>query len=460
MAEVRPIVSGRMVGEADPFGEPGSAACAGPARLHGPVSRPWLTVIFLFAAYLLSMLDRTILSLMVGPIQADLKISDTQFGLLQGLAFAICYSLASLPIGWLVDRASRRTIISGGVALWSAMTVFSGLAKGFAQLFVARVGVGIGEASLNPAAYSMLADLFSGQRLARAIAIFSTGATVGAGLAYAFGGGLLQILGARPEVVLPLVGGIRTWQVAFLFVGAPGLLLAVLILTLPEPRRPVLHSSDDHAWRALGLVLRRRALAFGLPTLAFSCMTLVNYAVWGWAPALLLRKHGFSSAQVGAAMGIAVGVFGALGTVLGGALTDSWKRQGRADAPMRAGLLGMIAALPFSIGLALLHDSLAVVACLCGAVAALASTSPGAMAGLQLITPPAQRGRISALFLIIVNLVGVGLGPLVVALLTDDVFRSKAAIHLSIAWVAAIFLPLGGLLFALCLKPFREAVAD
>lgn len=417
----------------------------------------WYTVGLLMTAYVLSMLDRTILSLMIEPIQRDLGISDTQFGLLTGMAFMIFYSIAALPIGWLVDRSSRRNIIIVGLTLWSAMTMLSGMASTYMHLFLARIGVGIGEATLSPSAYSLIADLFPKDKLAKAVSVFSIGGTLGMGVAFLLGGTLVSALSNQPDISLPLIGSLRLWQLVFLVAGAPGLLLALLMLTATEAPRPIMRSASDSSGAALLAYLRLRRRVLSLQVCAYCFLTLVTYAFMTWMPALLLRNYHVEARMVGVALGIAAGVFGLLGFLAGGALADHWVRQGHDDAHLRVGSVGSLAAIPLAIATALAGNALMAAICLCGLMFMLTLPTAAGLAGLQLITPPLLRGRISAIFMVIVNFVGLGFGSLSVALFTDYVFADKGAVHLSLLAVTIIFMPVSVLAFGFGRKPFAAA---
>ena len=195
----------------------------------------WYVVCILTIAYMFSFLDRQILALLVEPIRADLNISDTQMSLLQGLAFGIFYTLLGIPIGRLADRRSRRSIIAIGISIWCVMTAACGLAKNFGQLFLARVGIGIGEATLNPSAYSLISDYFPREKRARPMSFYNMGVSLGAGTAMVLGGQIISWVFSQPQPVLPLVGTLFHWQVVFIMVGLPGLLIAFLMVTVREP---------------------------------------------------------------------------------------------------------------------------------------------------------------------------------------------------------------------------------
>ena len=197
----------------------------------------WFSVAVLVIAFIFSIADRIIIALLVDPIKTDLGLSDTDLGIMMGLAFAIFYALMGLPIGRLSDRHSRRSIIAVGIFLWSLMTAACGLARNFSELFLARVGVGVGEATLSPAAYSMIADSFPREKLGRAISVYQSGAFFGVGLALIFGGIAIRFAAGAESVDLPLIGTVAPWQMAFIAIGLPGILVAALMFTVKEPVR-------------------------------------------------------------------------------------------------------------------------------------------------------------------------------------------------------------------------------
>lgn len=419
----------------------------------------WTTVGLLTLAYFLSMLDRTILSLMVEPIQRDLSLSDTQFGLLQGVAFAVFYSLAGIPLGWLVDRTSRVKVLAGGIALWSLFTMLCGAGSRLWHLFVARVGVGVGEATLNPAAYSMMADMFDRKRLARAIAIFSMGSTIGSGAAFLFGGMLISYFKEVETVAVPLLGDMRAWQLAFVLAGAPGLLLGALFYFWREPARLV-SGTRVATWGMMGRFIARKRAAMTFFILGFCAMNIATYAIWGWAPALLLRVHGLDPAHVGIVMTLAVTVAGGIGLTAGGAIADRWQAVSGRGAYMKLAGIAMALSVPLAIGFTMSPNWIAASASLCAMVAMMLVPVPGAMAGLQLLTPADLRGRVSAFYMTIVNLVGVSGGPLLVGLLTDNMFGGKASIDRSMTVVLSLFFFLSAIAFAFAIRPFQTATSE
>src|SRR5579859_4422023 len=255
----------------------------------------WYSVAVLMLMYIFSFIDRTTISLLVEPMKRDLHISDTQIGMLQGLAFALLYTFLGLPIARLSDRHSRRAVIAAGVFTWSIMAALCGVARTATQLFLARVGVGIGEAALSPSAYSIITDSFPRARLGRAFAIYTIGIPIGAGIALLIGGIIVgMVSGAGDHYVLPLLGEVRAWQLVFIVTGAPGLLLPLLLLTFREPaRRGLLAGKAGHA--TIGEVVEYAWLHrkfYSLHFLALALLALAGYAVGAWLPTALHRAYG------------------------------------------------------------------------------------------------------------------------------------------------------------------------
>ena len=205
----------------------------------------WWVVIALTSVYTLSFVDRQILGLLVPSIKRDLGVSDTQIGLLQGLAFSLFYTLMGLPIGRIADRWNRRNLIVAGILIWSFFTTMSSVAKSFLLLFSTRIGVGVGEASLSPAGYSMMSDYFPKQKLGAAISVFYMGVFIGSSLAMLVGGTTVDMLARTPFITVPVLGMMASWRLTFVLVGLPGVLFALLASTIREPRRRNLLASAD-----------------------------------------------------------------------------------------------------------------------------------------------------------------------------------------------------------------------
>jgi len=419
----------------------------------------WYVVAVLMLAYVCSFIDRQILALMVGPIRRDLGISDTQISLLMGLSFSLFYSVLGLPIGRLADRANRRNIIAAGIAVWSVMTALCGAARNYWQLFLARVGVGVGEAALSPPAYSMIADWFPKERLGTAIGVYSLGIYLGSGIAMMLGGWITGAVAGDQSWTLPLVGEARPWQVVFFVIGLPGLLLAVWVGTLVEPARGATSDTVVTAEAAsLGSVwgyVRQHAGAFAGHNLGFAFIALVNYAWAYWVPTWLQRAHGLTVQHIGLVYGLWTATFGVAGVVAGGWLGDRLARAGYRDAKLRVGLIGIAGELASALFLFAPTDIVM--------IAIIPSTFfasfgfGAAAAAIQEISPVPMRAQTSAIYLFSINLIGQTIGPFAVASLTDSVFRDDMAIGKSILWVTVVGLIIAAITFLAALKPFRRA---
>lgn len=400
----------------------------------------------LFLAYTLSFVDRQIMSLLVAPIREDLGITDFQFSLLHGLAFALFFALLGLPIGRLADTRSRRGIIAIGIAIWSAMTALCGLAQNFTQLFLSRMGVGVGEASLMPSAYSMLSDAFPPEKLTRAVAIFSTGGTLGTGLAFVVGGLVIEAIADVDTVSLFGLVELKSWQTAFLVVGLPGLLVSALMMTVIEPRRQgLLRDSDDKPMelpvRAVLRYLLRYRASYGALFFVTALMTALNAGFIMWYPTFLMRIHGFSISEAGFSFGLMFMIFGTLGVLAGGWLAGVLNRRGYHDANMRVIVIAAsLALLPYLLG-PLMPDATTAMALMALAITATQMIAAVCIAAIQLVTPNQMRGQASSVFILVINLIGFGLGPSLIAFFTDYVFGDDLALPWSMSATALLVIP-------------------
>lgn len=417
-------------------------------------------LVILVLAYILSFIDRNILALLVGPIREEFALTDFQFSILHGWAFTIFYIFLGLPIGWLADRFSRKWIITGGVFLWSLMTCLCGLAKSFSGLFVTRIGVGVGEAALSPPAYSLMSDYFEPARLRYATAIYTAGITVGSGTSYMIGGWLYEKFAAMGGLQLPALGmDFKAWQLTFVAVGLPGLLVAALLFFVREPARQTT-ALDKVGGIDLADVrahLRAHWQAYSGLILGMSMMAVIGYGMLTWLPEFLLRTYAMDKAEGGAWLGGIFIIGGTAGTFSGAVLAGQLERRGYQDANMR--LIGIVAAvLAVPAALAALMPSAGGALVLFAFVTFLQYTHFGVgIAALQLITPNQMRAQVSALMLFSTNLFGLALGGSFVAFFTDFVYRSDSALNYSLASVALIVYPLAALAIFLGLKHYRRA---
>ncbi|MEO8279419.1 MAG: MFS transporter [Ideonella sp.] len=370
-------------------------------NVAGRPAYAWYVVVVLMVAAALSLLDRLLIGQLVEPIKRDLHITDFQVSLLQGLSFSLTFAIAGIPIGRLVDRSVRRNVIAAGVMFWSLMTAAGCLATSYWHLFLARAGVGVGEAALGPAAYSIISDYFSKSRLPLAISIFVLGTALGSGLSFVVGA-LISGIAAQPEVVVPVLGVMRGWQSAFLLVGLPGFVLAALILTLREPRRTgVLTSGRPAEVADIARFLRERSRLAVCMVIGIGCAFTVSYALLGWLTSYFLRVHGASPREVGSMLGAVVLSMSTVGIVAGGMISGRLLRRKMKDATLRTALVGMALAVPLLVAAPLMHSvALSMVlfapAILLSSIFVSLGTST-----IQLVTPNEMRGQVSALFLML-----------------------------------------------------------
>lgn len=377
------------------------------APLITPEYRRYALLVLLLV-FTSSHLDRQILAILLEPIKHELALSDTQLGFLSGIAFAIFYATLGIPMAMWADRGNRRNIITLALTVWSGMTLLCGLAAGFWQLALARIGVGVGEAGANPPSHSIIADLYPPAERATAMGTFSLGINFGLLLGFLVGGWINQWYG---------------WRAAFWVAGAPGLALALLVrFTLREPPRGYAEGLQtvSHEAPSLGAVVRYmwstpalRHIAAGATLASF-----VGYGVVLWLPAFLVRSHGLKSGMVGTVLALLFGIFGGVGTYMGGRLAD---RLARRDIRWNVWVVGaaLLVALPFSLSFYLARST---------EMALVFSLVPALLGGMYLgpsfalnqgLVSVRMRSVASALLLFIANIIGLGLGPQTVGILSD-----------------------------------------
>ncbi|HXP67541.1 MAG TPA: MFS transporter [Steroidobacteraceae bacterium] len=423
------------------------------------VNYAWYVVAVLFAATLLSQLDRQLPALLVRPLKHEFAISDTAFSLLQGYGFAIFYTLAGLPLGRFVDKGNRRNLIIAGLLFWSIATALFAFAQSYTHLLLARVGVGIGEAVLAPAAYSLIADYIEPGRRGRALAAYYVSLAIGSGASLLLGGWLLRVI---PNSGVPIAGlGVLTsWRAAFLFAAAPGVPLAVLMaLSLREPARHELTNAATSATApSVGEFtdyLRQHSATF-LRVLTYpTLLSIIGYGTLAWAPAQFDRRFAIPPSRSGVVIGILVATAGAIGTLLSGFLSDYFSRLQVSAARLRVAFIGVLL-LPAPAVLWPLSGTPGLAyALLFLTVFSLSIAQSAAPALIQSVVPNRMRGLAIATYLLLAGLMGIGLGPALVALLTDFVFKDSGALRYSLALSAAPAALLALWLIGSGLKPFE-----
>lgn len=404
-----------------------------------PATAWWGVALFTLGA-VLSYTDRQILAILVDPIRASLHLTDTQLSLLQGAAFAVIYSLIGLPLGRIADLVPRRALLIFAIALWSAGTAACGLAHSFGALLGARLLVGVGEAALAPAAISLIGEYFPPDRRGMAMGVFLAGIVVGAGAAIGIGGGLLQLAEGNFLRMLPLIGTQAPWRLVLLVAGVAGLVMCAAMLTLYEP--PGRSFSPEH--------LRARLLGFGETARAFrnharvlvplygalAFWSIVDNAVLSWTPALLMRRFAWSPGEVGARLGAIAIVAGLVGTPAGGLICDRvTARWGmRARFPLLVVVaLGGILGIPVGL-LGMPAEALASACCWIFISSAMGTI---AIATILDVLPQESRGFGTSTIAFNNIIVGLGLGPTLVAVVTDNVFHAPQAVGYAMSCIIA-----------------------
>jgi MFS family permease len=423
----------------------------------------WLTVAVFFVAYIFSFIDRMILSLLVEPMKRDLVLTDTQFSLLQGFAFAVLYTFAGLPLGRLLDRTKRVRVAAYGVGFWSLMTAVCGMVGSFWQLFLARVGVGVGEATLSPAAYSIFADSFEPRRLGLVLGVYNVGASIGAGLAMIIGGYVVHAVTTMNQVVLPYIGEIHAWQMVFLIVGPPGIIVALFVAALREPARQGVAGGtalESIPLREVLSFVKRNRRSLALHHMGVGLTSMSAFGAMSWTPALLSRVHQWPSDRIGLTIGVAIIIGGVLGFVGGGWLGDKLSRRSGFKGRLQVGVLVALIGLPATIIFSW-HPNPYVTVALVGVIYMCAAGSlPSAVAVLNELAPNQMRGQLAALFIFSVNIIGLGFGATLVALASDYIFTGDMGLRYALALTTPIGYVLSAICFRLSYKAFERSFAS
>ena len=426
----------------------------------------WYALGVLTFGLLVATIDRSVIQLLIGPIKHDLQLTDTEVSFLIGPAFVVVYAVLGLPISRLADRHSRRLIIGIGIAFWSIMTALCGVARTYGQLFWARAGVGAGESSFAPATFSILTDSFPPRQLPRALAINAIGFAYGTALATIVGGAVIQAISGMSPVILPVFGEIRSWQLVFIAVGLPGLVLAVLMATVHEPKRHGLLAGAALVDGKPKAVPIRDILHFvgadwktyAPIFIAMGIKTMLSFGTAGWMFEFFSRTYGWATPQTAYKIGVISLILSPLGLLSGSWLAERFARRGYDDANLRVLQIATVAVVPTSILYPLMPDPNWALA-LAGLNLFVASLgiAPG-NAALQIVTPNEMRGQVRAAYQFVFNVVGYASGPVFVALFTDYIFGSDASLRYSLAASAAIMGPIAALVTWYGLKPYGRSV--
>ena len=425
---------------------------------YPPKSTAWILVLILTFTYILSFVDRFILGLLIEPIKKDLGLSDTQIGLLLGPAFAIFYATMGVPLGWAADRLKRVWILASGIILWSFATAASGISKTFSHLFIARMSVGFGEATLNPCAFSMISDSFPPEKRGLPIAFYSAALSLGAAIASLLGAAILTWVQANENIILPILGQVTAWQLTFLILGIPGIFFGILFFFIREPMRIKTSNNLIQGRKANPLDMFKyiakkwRVFATFLPIFCF--LTITAYSQ-GWLAPMFQRTWGWSPRDYALINGFILLACGPLSINLAGWLSDRWYSKGHFDAPLLVAIIGALITIPSSILAPLMPSGEWCFVILAINTVGLTWLSATGITALVNIIPADIRAQIIAFYYMVISITGLMLGPTAVGLLTDNIFGEQDIRYSMVAMPIIFGIPLL-LILPLSRKFYRE----
>jgi MFS family permease len=423
----------------------------------------WYVLSLLTLSYALAYIDRQVLNLLVDPIKHTLLISDTQLSLIQGTAFVSAYLIAAPLFGRLVDITNRRNVLMFGIVLWCACTALCGRADTYMELFVARFGVGASEACVFPVSCSLIADYFSPRKAPRALSIFTAGQWIGAGFSLVAGGYVLSLADVV-RTSIPAFETFAPWQIAFVLVGLPGLVLAIVLLTVREPARcTTTHATDDIAdddrpftlAEGIGFIWARRGF-YARVYIGVGMLAIVTLAMPAWLPSFLIRCHGVSPSSVGYRLGIMSVILGTTGVLLGPWIARLFERKGYHDAALRTAGFAMIAMFVFCALIPFAPNATGVFAAAAGAIFSFSLPIGIIAAATQLSTPRRLRGIAASLHTFLAQSIGFGIGPTAIALMTDKVFGDPRMVGYSLGIVSCAASAIAASLIFTALPHYRQ----
>jgi len=406
----------------------------------------WYGVVILTLAYILSFLDRQLLSLVVTDVKSDLDLTDSQVSIILGFAFALFYTTMGIPIGRLADKKSRRTIIGIGITFWCFMTAATGIVKTYAQLFIARIGVGVGEATLSPSALSIISDYFPKEKRGTAMGFFNMGVSVGSGIALILGGQIVAYFADFPPIILPLVGQIYEWQVLFIFIGIPGLLVALLMSTIKEPSRKgkmtVVNesgsSSEEISIKDTIRFIYQRKEAYGWLFLSMACSVLIGYAFLSWLPTMYIRSYNIGIPTITLWLGVAFLIGGPFGATMSGWLGDKLYKKYNNSSHVMLFAYSMIILTVAAVLVPLMPSYQTATLMFIPQIVTAAGQTALAPVAMINITPNQLRGQVTAVYFFVISMTGYTLGPTSVALITDFIFKDESLIMYSMSIVSLV----------------------
>ena len=406
----------------------------------------WYVAFVLLIGFTFSFIDRQVLNLLVVPIQNDLNITDTQISALQGLAFVLTYVGLCIPIGRLVDKSHRITVMIIGLLVWSIATIACGFSKNYVSMFIARMGIGAGESTVHPGSISILGDYFDSDKIASPMSIYLLGPYLGAGIAMIFGAQVLDWTSQMDSnVILPLVGEVAPWQLTFIAVGLPGILVAGLFLTIREPKRKIseIESNEVPSFKKISQYIKNNWQVYGAIIIGNSCLIILLYGLQSWVPTMLLRVYEWDLIQSGRVYGLIAMLAGSAG-VLSGPFVLKLMTNRSINAPhFKLAIFGISMAsfslimLPFqaNVNIALVFVTFA----------SFFVTLPlaGTSSAMVIVSPNRIRGVITGIYVVVTSVLGLVLGPFLVASSTDFIFQDPNSVAKSLALVSILIGPIG-----------------
>ena len=455
--EPAPIAAEQIL-KVDPAIE-GAPRDAGPAWATPRVA--WFTVTMVGLVTMFGQMDRAIFYLLVNSIKRDLTLSDTQISVLMGAAYSVAYFCLGLPVARWTDVGRRKFILPGALALWSFGTFVCSLASGFTSFFVARALVGGGESVKGPASVSIISDVLPRDKLSRGFAVYNLSIRGGEALAQVVGGLLIGAF-AAVSITLPMLGEFHGWQLVFLTFGLPGIAFALIfVLTVPEPAR---HGRRSPKSMPIGQALHfvfvgpaRRVLIPILLAAAVSNIEVVG--VGSWRPAFYERTYGWTPQQFGPILGMAGLIITPISLFVGAWLSERLARRND-DANMRLVVWSHAIGLPIAILSPLMPTFPLALTLSLVSTFLVTGSAPSQLAAMQVVTPNELRGQVNALYMMTVSVLGLGLGPTIIALVTDNVFSSEADLRYAMMWAAVVAEPIALWLLIMTLKPYGQAYRD
>ena len=450
--------TGIMAAHLDAVPLDGPAAHARDAQPWPPARRAWIAVWLLAISLMFMQVDQGVIGFLVAPIKRDFHLSDVEVSYLMGLASVIVYAFIGIPMGRLVDRYPRNIVLSIGVFGIGLATCLCGIAQTFWTFFACRMLVGASGSANGPGSYSMIADLFPPEKLPRAIAVIQIGFTMGLGASLVIGGQLVQLALGWGDMVLPGIGVIRSWQYVFLFAGLPSLVMALLIRLIPEPTRRGLVSAAQQSL-PLGQIAREFWRLRGVYVPMFLGLALTSMVVFGvgaWRTAFIQRAYGWAPGKIGLWSGIATLAGSWIGIAIGTRMTE-WLGKRHTDAPLRTvAILTALCAPFFAVSTLMPTAELCILTSAFAAAFGIGSAVPQNVA-IQIITPNQMRGQITALYLFIFTVIGIGLGPNLITAVSAAL-GGEAQLGPAMALAGAVMVPLAAVVLALGMRHYRAEI--